>query len=91
LRAGLTSGEFTFGEPRRLIWLQAHNTGSVETQLRLVCLGGSQPDRLASLAPGATRTIETGWSGTCSGVQIHSSNGWDTNFDNLMLEYVDPF
>jgi hypothetical protein len=27
----------------------------------------------------------TGWSGACSSVTVTSSNGWDTNFDNLAL------
>jgi hypothetical protein len=37
------------------------------------------------LASGEIATISTGWPGTCSTVTITSTNGWDTNFDNLVL------
>jgi hypothetical protein len=30
-------------------------------------------------------TIQTGWTGTCTSVTISSSNGWYTNFDDLVL------
>jgi hypothetical protein len=30
-------------------------------------------------------TIQTGWIGACSSITVGSSNGWKTNFDNLLL------
>jgi hypothetical protein len=37
------------------------------------------------VAPNTLVTISTGWTGTCTSVTIASTNGWDTNFDNLVI------
>jgi hypothetical protein len=84
---GSMTGDLTFvGGPRRLVSLQAHNVGSAGAQLTFRCLNGDPDERSYSLAAGALRTIEMGWSGPCTGVRITSSNGWDSNFDNLTVE-----
>jgi hypothetical protein len=31
-------------------------------------------------------TIRTGWAGTCSSVTLSSSNGWESNFDNIVVD-----
>ena len=36
------------------------------------------------LQPGEVKTIQTNWSGSCTRVTVGSSNGWDTNFDDLV-------
>jgi len=83
---GFTTGDLTFvGGPRRLFMFQAHNTGTGVTKLTLECVGGAEPATVVSLAAGATRTIESGWSSPCAGVRVSSTNGWDTNFDNWMV------
>jgi hypothetical protein len=35
------------------------------------------------VAAGQVATVTTGWTGTCTTVTVGSSNGWDTNFDDL--------
>jgi hypothetical protein len=78
---GLTSGAFTFLTPRRLVSIQAYNGGAATT-VTLQCAG--QTNKVQAVAPGQLVTITTGWTGTCTSVTILSTNGWDTNFDNLV-------
>ena len=56
----------------------------VASTITLSCTG--QPNRQMTLAVGQLSTIITGWGGTCPNVTISSTNGWDTNFDNLVLK-----
>ncbi|MGH2367618.1 MAG: DUF4082 domain-containing protein, partial [Chloroflexota bacterium] len=85
-KAGVKSGSFTLVKPRRLISLQAYNGGGSASTITLSCAG--QPTKQATVAAGQLATISTGWTGTCSTVTISSSNGWDTNFDNLVLSAI---
>jgi len=78
---GLTSGAFTFLTPRRLVSIQAYN-GGVATTVTLQCAG--QTSKVQAVAPGQLVTIATGWTATCTTVTIISTNGWDTNLDNLV-------
>jgi glucose/arabinose dehydrogenase/endonuclease YncB( thermonuclease family) len=80
---GVTSAPFTFVTPRRLVRLQAYNGGGATT-VSVSCAG--QPTKTQVADPGALVTIETGWTGTCSTVTVGSTNGWDTNFDNLVYD-----
>lgn len=80
----LSSAPVTFVSPRRLVQLDAYNGGSVASTITLNCAG--QPTVSTSLAVGQMRTLATGWSSTCSSISIGSSNGWDTNFDNLVID-----
>jgi len=79
--AGVTQRTFTFVNPRRLISVQAYNGGGAST-LTLRCTG--QPDKVTNLTSSQLVTINTGWTGTCTTVTVISSNGWDTNLDNLV-------
>jgi hypothetical protein len=82
-------GNFTLiGASRRLFSLQAHNNGSTPSQVTLACLDGSSglPTRMVTLAPGEVLTIETGWTSACATVRLGSTNGWDTNFDNVVID-----
>ncbi|MEX1252708.1 MAG: PQQ-dependent sugar dehydrogenase [Dehalococcoidia bacterium] len=79
---GMTSGTFSFITPLRLQRVDAYN-GGVASTVTLRCTG--QPDRVVSVAPGQLTTINTNWTGACSSVTFISTNGWDTNFDNLVL------
>jgi hypothetical protein len=78
-----TSAALTFIAARRLVQLDAFNGGSTSSTVTLTCTG--QPTVTGSVGVGQLLTIATSWSGTCSSVQIASSNGWNTNFDNLVL------
>jgi hypothetical protein len=79
-----TAASFNFVSPRRLVSMEAFNGGSGSSTVTLSCSG--QPTKSVTLAAGQRSTISTGWSGTCSTVSVTSSNGWDTNFDNLNLQ-----
>ncbi len=83
LANGLTQGTIGFIAPQRLVSLQAHNGGGATTTLTLSC--GAQT-RSATLVPGQTLTILTGWTAPCAEVGVTSTNGWDTNLDNLLLD-----
>ena len=84
--AGVTSASFSFLTPKRLVSLQAYNGGSSSTTVTLSCAG--QTNKQQTISAGQLVTISTGWSGNCSSVTIMSSNGWDTNFDNLAYDSV---
>ena len=52
--------------------------------ITLTC--GSQTTPGIQLAAGQRQTIVTAWSTNCTTLSIRSTNGWDTNFDNLMIQ-----
>jgi hypothetical protein len=79
---GTTEASFTFRTPRRLVQLDAHNGGTSPTTVSLACAG--LPTKTVAVAAGQVATIPTDWSGTCTTVTVSSSNGWATNFDNLV-------
>ncbi len=81
---GATSQPFTFVSPRRLAQLQAYNGGTVASTVSVSCAG--QPTVQVSLAARQQITIVTNWTGTCSTVTLGSSNGWDVNFDNIVID-----
>jgi hypothetical protein len=80
---GVTSRTFTFlTTPRRLVSVRVFNGGGGSTTVTLSCSG--QTTKTQSVAAGQVVTIDTGWTGTCTTVTVGSSNGWDTNFDDLV-------
>jgi hypothetical protein len=81
--AGVKSATLTFPTPRRFVGLEAHNLGA-PTTVTLQCAG--QPDVTAALDAGQFRMIGTGWPNPCTAVRVTSGNGWDTDFDNLVVE-----
>jgi hypothetical protein len=81
---GSTSKSFRLVTPRKLVRLQAYNGGDTTTTVTLACAG--QPTRTTAISAGQLVTITTNWTGTCSTVTVSSSNGWDTNFDNIVLQ-----
>jgi hypothetical protein len=81
--ATLTSGILSLSTPRRLVQLEAFNGGSGST-ITLACAG--QTTRSQVVAANQRMTILTNWTGTCSTVTFTSSNGWWTNFDNILIQ-----
>ncbi|HVP05113.1 MAG TPA: S8 family serine peptidase [Dehalococcoidia bacterium] len=79
----ITSASFTFVTAQRLVSVQAYNGGVLGTTVTISCTG--QTTKTQSVAPNTLVTISTGWTGTCTSVTIASTNGWDTNFDNLVI------
>jgi hypothetical protein len=81
--SGPTSAAFSLVSPQRVVQIDAYNGGTAASTISLSCAG--QTPRSQSVAAGQVATIVTGWAGSCSSVTVGSSNGWDTNFDNLMI------
>jgi hypothetical protein len=80
-RAGITSGAFSFVNPKRLVSVKAYNGGSTASTITLSCAGNT--NKVQTVAAGQLLTISTGWTVGCSTVTIGSSNGWDTNLDDV--------
>jgi glucose/arabinose dehydrogenase len=80
--AGMTVASFTFVTPRRFLSVRAYNGGGGATTVAISCAG--QATKTQSVAAGQLVTILTGWTGDCATVTVSSSNGWDTNFDDLV-------
>ena len=80
---GITNASFKFVSPRKLVQIDAYNGGSSSTTVTLTCDGKST--KTVTLAAGQVMTILTGWTKACTTVTVTSTNGWDTNFDNLVL------
>jgi thermitase len=78
------SAAFTLVTPRRLVSIDAYNGGGSSSSVTLSCAG--QPTVTTVVAASQLRTITTGWAGTCSTLTVGSSNGWDTNLDNMVLQ-----
>lgn len=78
-----TSGSITLLSPRRLVQVDVYNGGTATSTITLACAGQATVSVLVPV--GALQTIATGWAGTCSSLTIGSTNGWNTNFDNLVL------
>ena len=81
---GPTSASFSFVAPHRLLRLDAYNGGSGATTVTVACSG--QPTVTTTLGAGQVTTLATNWTATCTTVTIGSSNGWWTNFDNLVVQ-----
>lgn len=78
---GPKSGSFTFISPHVLKKIDAYaDTG---TTIVLSCPGSLV--KQINIPAQTKTTISTDWISPCSTVTITSTNGWDTNFDNLVL------
>jgi hypothetical protein len=81
----LRSATFSFiGGARRVVQVDAYNGGSIASDVILSCNGVRATE--ASVPPRATQTLPMGWIGACNTVTFESSNGWITNFDNLLID-----
>jgi hypothetical protein len=78
----MQAAEFTFMTPRRLQSVRVYNGGGASTTVSLSCAG--RPTKTQVVAAGQAATVTTGWTGTCTTITVSSTNGWDTNFDNLV-------
>ena len=84
LTQGQTTGTIQFVSPRKLLQLDIDNGGTMPTTITMACAG--QPIRSVVVQPHQVVQLKTNWTGVCSTVQIGSSNGWDTNFDNIVIQ-----
>lgn len=79
-----TSGVFTFINSRRVVSFQAYNGGTVASTVTIACSGNTTKSQ--SVPVGQLVTITTGWLNLCTTVTMTSSNGWNTNFDNIVID-----
>lgn len=80
-----SSRSFGFITPRRLVRLDIINHGTTSSTVTLTC--GDQPRRAVIVNPGAVLTnVATNWTLPCSTVTINSSGGWQTHYDNLVIQ-----
>ena len=82
--AGPTSASFNFLVSRALLQFDAVNGGTASSMVSVSCPG--QPTQQANVAAGQILAIQTQWTAACSPVTLGSTNGWDTNFDNLVIQ-----
>jgi hypothetical protein len=80
---GPTNASLNVLAARRLDQLDAYNGGTEASTITLSC--EDQPQAQATLQPGQLATIQTGWTRNCTSITIGSTNGWDTNFKNLVF------
>jgi subtilisin family serine protease len=78
----LRSATFTFVTPRIFQGVDVYNGGVAPSTVSLLCAGN--PTVTRDVAAGQLLSISTGWSAPCTTVTLGSTNGWDTNFDNLL-------
>jgi hypothetical protein len=81
--SGPTTAGFRILNGSRLVSLDAYNGGSGPSTLTVACAG--QPTLTSSLGAGQTTTLRPSWTAACANVTIGSSNGWNTNFDSVVL------
>lgn len=82
---GPTQSAINTLQSRTLISLQAYN-GGASTTVSISCAGNTT--KTQTLTTGQLVTIQTGFAQPCSTITIASTNGWDTNFDNLTFSAV---
>jgi Domain of unknown function (DUF4082)/Bacterial Ig-like domain/Bacterial Ig domain len=80
----LLEASLSFVVPRRLLSIQAFNSGPDASTVMITC--ASNPPKSVVVPPNEFLTISTGWIGPCDTATIASSNGWNTNFDNLLFD-----
>ncbi|MEX1254773.1 MAG: DUF4082 domain-containing protein [Dehalococcoidia bacterium] len=83
---GLTDGTISFTTPARVISIEAYNGGTSASTITISCAGN--PGVATMLDPDELETIFTDWTVVCDAVTIESTNGWDTNFDNIAYDYA---
>lgn len=80
--SGINSGTFTFINPKRLLSIDAYNGGTSSTTITIACSGNTT--KTFTLTSGQLSNLVTNWASTCSQITLSSTNGWDTNFDNII-------
>ena len=82
--SAVVNGDVQFAFPIRVLRIDVFNGGSSSTTITLSCPGHAPVQ--AVVAAGQLRTIPTGLTEACSSFTIGSTNGWATNFDNLVFD-----
>ncbi len=82
--AGPTSARFSLVSPRTVLAIDAYNGGSTASVVTLSC-AGNPPVSATVLGSAAPITLVTRWVNYCASATVDSTNGWNTNFDNLVI------
>lgn len=77
-----TSRTFAFVTPHILVGLKAGGTSP--STITLTCAGNAP--KVQAIPANTLTTIATGWTVPCTTVTVGSSNGWNTNFDDLLVQ-----
>lgn len=81
----LKSAGFSFYTPKVLTKIDIYNGGSATATVTFSCQGN--PDKSVMVASKQMLAgVSTAWTTACSSITVNSSNGWDTNFDNLVIK-----
>lgn len=81
--AGLSAATFRFISPRRVANIDVFNGGTVASSVSISC---DSTVKVQTVNVDQYVTINTGFSSPCTSVTLSSSNGWDTNFDNIAYD-----
>jgi hypothetical protein len=79
----LTSASVMLATGLHLERIDAYNGGTSPATLTITCAG--QPTVSMTLAADQILQVPTGWTTACSTVTLATTNGWYTNFDNLVV------
>ena len=80
-----TSSSFSVLTNNILSGLDLYNGGKGSSTITLSCAGN--PNKVVAINPQQLLTnVATGWTVRCATITFKSSNGWDTNFDNLRFK-----
>jgi len=79
----LTTASFSLLSARTVIQVEAYNGGTADSTVTLACSGNPTVSTVVALH--SLQTITTGWTAPCATVTITSTNGWNTNLDNLVI------
>jgi hypothetical protein len=71
---------------RVLVRVDAYNGATTASTVTIACAG--QTTVTATVGARQLLQIPTGWSVACATITFTSTNGWDTNFDNFVLNPV---
>lgn len=82
---GVTTATFNFINPTILSSITAFSSlSSGQATVTISCPGQPTVTQVLTVA-GQLVPIATNWTGACTSVTLSSTNGWATNFDNLVL------
>ena len=78
---GPTQASINVLQGRTLQNLQAFNGGAANSTIAISCSGNTTKTQVVNA--GQLTTLSTGFTTPCASLTISSTNGWNTNFDNL--------
>ncbi len=84
---GTSNGFFMLLPPAQLVSVRAYNQGTSDSTVTIQC-NNSSLTLTATVSASTILPITTNWTGTCSGILVFTSNGWETKFDDIELQII---